>query len=133
MELLDISSFTMRGQELIIIKLDLEHPLDDEVLFVKETKEPLKEGDKYRTSQKFNESIANEILGLDWLSDETINLAQLLLHQAFPTLNGFEETTLGNNDKLLVIAMSICKYVHSQFIFTQTINSRKNKSVLLIF
>ena len=31
-----------------------------------------------------------------WLSDETINLAQVLLHKKFPLTNGFEDTTLGN-------------------------------------
>ena len=47
-------------------------------------------------NQVYNNFIEKELPSNQWLSDETINLAQVLSHKKFPLTNGFEDTTLGN-------------------------------------
>ena len=47
-------------------------------------------------NQVYNNFIEKELPSKQWLSDETINLAQVLSHKKFPLANGFEDTTLGN-------------------------------------
>ena len=48
------------------------------------------------TNQVYNDFIVEELCSNQWLSDETINLVQVLLHKEFPLTNGLENTTLGN-------------------------------------
>ena len=50
---------------------------------------------KIRTTQSYNNFIRRQLSSNEWLSDETINLAQYLLHKQFPITKGFEDTTLG--------------------------------------
>ena len=51
---------------------------------------------KIRLNQVYNNFIEKELTSNQWLSDEIINLAQVLLHKKFPLTNGFEDTTIGN-------------------------------------
>ena len=50
---------------------------------------------RHRVTQKFSNSIHNEIIENKWLSEESINLAQTILFKNFPLIRGFEDTTLG--------------------------------------
>ena len=45
-------------------------------------------------------------------SDETINLAQVLLHKKFPLTNGFEDTTLGNLSQFSVPKNNFIQIIH---------------------
>ena len=49
---------------------------------------------KIRFNQVHNNFIEKELSSNQWLSDETINLAKVLLHKKFPLSNRFEDTTL---------------------------------------
>ena len=51
---------------------------------------------KLPVNQKFNNAIHNEIIQNNWLSDESINLAQTILFRNFPLISDFEDTTLGS-------------------------------------
>ena len=48
---------------------------------------------KHRVNRKFNNAIHNEIIENNWLSDESINLAQTILFKNFPLISGFKDTT----------------------------------------
>ena len=45
-------------------------------------------------------------------SDETINLAQVLLHKNFPLTNGFEDTKLGNLSQFSVPKNNFIQIIH---------------------
>ena len=48
---------------------------------------------KIRFNQVYKNFIEKELCSNQWLSGETINLAQVLLHKKFPLTNGFEDAT----------------------------------------
>ena len=64
---------------------------------------------KHRVNQKFNNAIRNEIIANKWLSDESINLAQIILFKNFPLITGFEDTTLG---LLYMLSFQTGEFVH---------------------
>ena len=55
----------------------------------------LRQKNKHRVNQKFNNVVHNEIIENKWLSDESINLAQTILFKNSPLVRVFEDTTLG--------------------------------------
>ena len=44
---------------------------------------------KHRVTQKFSNSIHNDIIENKWLSDESTNVAQTILFKNFPLIRGF--------------------------------------------
>ena len=67
---------------------------------------------KIRLNQVYNNFIEKELTSTQWLSDETINLAQVLLHKKFPLTNGFEDTILGNLRQFLVQKNNFIQIIH---------------------
>ena len=67
---------------------------------------------KIRLNQVYNNFIEKELPSNQWLSDETINLAQLLLHKKFPLTNGSEHTTLGNLRQFSVQKNDFIQVIH---------------------
>ena len=51
--------------------------------------------EKRRINIEFSKEIEEEILSGNFLSDVAINLAQLVIHKQFPSINGLEHTELG--------------------------------------
>ena len=60
----------------------------------------------------YNNFIEKELSSNPWLSDKTINLAQVLLHKKFPFTNGFEDTTLGNLRQFSVQKNNFIQIIH---------------------
>ena len=67
---------------------------------------------KIRLNQVYNNFIEKELTSTQWLSDETINLAQVLLHKKFALTNGFEDTILGNLRQFLVQKNNFIQIIH---------------------
>ena len=67
---------------------------------------------KHHVNQKFNNAIHNEIIENQWLSDESINLAQSILFKNFPLISGFEDTTLGPLNMLSVQTGEFVQVLH---------------------
>ena len=65
-----------------------------------------------RLNQVYNNFIEKELSRNQWLSDETVNLAQVLLHKKFPLTNGFEDTTLGNLRQFSVQKNNFIQIIH---------------------
>ena len=63
-------------------------------------------------SQVYNHFIEKELSSNQWLSGETINLAQVLLHKEIPLTNGFEDTTLGNLRQFSVQKNDFIQVIH---------------------
>ena len=63
-------------------------------------------------NQVYNNFIEKELSSNQWLSGETINLAQVLLHKKFPLTNGFEDTTLGNLRQFSVQKNNFIQIIH---------------------
>ena len=51
--------------------------------------------EKRRINIEFSKEIEEDILSGNSLSDVAINLAQLVIHKQFPSINGLEHTELG--------------------------------------
>ena len=67
---------------------------------------------KHRVNRKFNNAIHNEIIENNWLSDESINLAQTILLKNFPLISGFEDTTRGPLNMFSVQAGEFVQVLH---------------------
>ena len=63
-------------------------------------------------NQVYNSFIEKELSSNQWLSDEAINLAQVLLHKQFPLTNGFKDTTLGNLRQFSVQKNNFIQIIH---------------------
>ena len=63
-------------------------------------------------NQVYNNFIEKELSSNQWLSGETINLAQVLLHKKFLLTNGFEDTTLGNYWQFSVQKINFIQIIH---------------------
>ena len=63
-------------------------------------------------NQVYNNFIEIELSCNQWLSGETINLAQVLLHKEILLTNGFEDTTLGNLRQFSVQKNNFIQIIH---------------------
>ena len=66
----------------------------------------------HRVTQKFNNSMHNEIIENKWLSDESKNLAQAILFKNFPLTRVFQETTLGPLNMVSVQTGEFAQVLH---------------------
>ena len=63
-------------------------------------------------NQIYNNFIEKELSSNPWLSNKTINLAQVLLHKKFLFTNGFEDTIFGNLRQFSVQKNNFIQIIH---------------------
>ena len=85
-------------------------------------------------NQVYNNFIEKELSSNQWLSDETINLAQVLLHKKFLLTNGRKDTTLGNLRQFSVQKNNFIQIIHDRNHWvTVYSDSVAEKSIIYLF
>ena len=76
---------------------------------------------------KYNQEIEKEILGGNCLPDMTINLAQSILHQQFPSVLGLEHTELGLTDMFTVRKDSFLQILYGNYHWVTVFGNEKGE------